>query len=192
MAASWARSVCTAVSTGAGLGGGAGGPGLVGLVVGGPPTGTAGTPFLARPTVVVVVLPFFVVVVRGTVVVDPGAVVVVGAVGTVVVGSTLSAGEEVWVGSDWAAARGGARVAASAAAPATAPNTKMVRRTRERTSTSNLNPLGFDGGGRMPAASGVLAPRGYQRCRPHSVLSCPTHRPDRGSAPSATGCVQGR
>src|SRR5438270_10878550 len=98
MAVSWARSPSTWARMGPGSGGGAGlGGGVPGLatVVGGPPTGTLGTPFLLL-LVVVVVWP-------GRVVVPDLGAVVVGA-GAVVVGASVSTGVVVLLPVVWAPA----------------------------------------------------------------------------------------
>jgi hypothetical protein len=109
MALSWDRSAWTSVRIGVGSGGGAGGGGGApggGVVVGGPATGTDGTPVTGLPGLVVDVVDVVVeggvdvvvVVVAGVVVVvvdvgDPGGVVVVVVVATEV-GEPSVAGAE--------------------------------------------------------------------------------------------------
>jgi hypothetical protein len=117
-----------------GLGAGAGGPGLAGLVLGGVPTGTDGTPVAEDFGAVVVVVLLGAAVVVLDVVVDFGTVVVVEAAGAVVVVVVLGVVSAVAVGT--------ATTLASATEPTTAHIVTMVRRKRT-TGTSNLSVSGF-------------------------------------------------
>jgi hypothetical protein len=218
MALSWDRSAWTSVRIGVGSGGGAGGGGGApggGAVVGGPATGTDGTPVTGLPGLVVDVVDVVVeggvdvvvVVLVGVVVVDgdPGGVVVV-----VVVVVATEVGEVPLAGADALAASAQGPGAVNIAAITATALTMAAARCTGR--GINFDLLTFAEAERLPAPLERGYPRrrsgtghpcppesrrraqtdGSQRCRPHSVLSDPAQRPERGSAPGVTGWVQGR
>lgn len=161
-------------------------------VVGGPPTGTAGTPPVDLAVVAVVALGE----VFGAVVALVLVVVLVGRGAVVVVVARGSNGVVVPV--VWAAAG----VTPAAMPTAAASNEKATGTSRRGNGTCTINLEGFDKARPEPSALGLdrRLPERYgewlrqllQMWSPHSVLSEPDQRPARASSPSSTGRVQGR